>query len=70
MTWILVLMVLGLNGQALDHIRFTSEAACDRARSKFIEQGGDVNLSVVSFCVHDGEASDADHPTPKNGSKR
>src|SRR5262249_5478394 len=40
MKWILLLMVLGHNGQALDHIRFTSEEACERARSKF----GGVNL--------------------------
>ena len=53
MKWILVLMVLGLNGQALDHIQFTSEAACERARSKFIEQSGSANIGVVAICVHD-----------------
>ena len=53
MKWVLVLMVLGHNGQALEHIRFTSEEACERARAKFVEQSGGANIGVVAFCVHD-----------------
>ena len=49
MKWVLVLMVLGHNGQALEHIRFTSE----EARAKFVEQSGGANIGVVAFCVHD-----------------
>jgi hypothetical protein len=41
------------NGQALDHIRFSSEAACERAPPKFVEQSGDANIGVVAFCVQD-----------------
>ena len=53
MKWVLVLMVLGHNGQALDHIRFTSQEVCEQVRSKFVEQSGAANIGVVAFCVHD-----------------
>lgn len=53
MKWVLVLMVLGHNGQALDHIRFTSQESCERARSTFIEQNAGTNVGVAAFCIHD-----------------
>ena len=38
---------------ALDHIRFTSEQECERARAKFIEHNVGSGIGVSAFCVHD-----------------